>query len=37
MAADQTDFASRADDAAPTAYARIGELLYAAWGGVEPD
>ena len=36
MAADQTDFASRADDAAPTAFARIGELLYDAWGGVAP-
>ena len=34
MAADQTDFASRADDAAPTAFARIGELLYDVWGGV---
>jgi len=32
MASDQTDFASRADDAAPTAFARIGELLYNAWG-----
>jgi beta-lactamase class A len=32
MAADQTDFASRADDAAPTAFARIGELLYNEWG-----
>lgn len=31
MAADQTDFASRADDAAPSAFARIGELLYNAW------
>jgi len=28
MARDQTDFASRADDAAPTAFAHIGELLY---------
>jgi beta-lactamase class A len=36
MAADQQDFASRADDAAPTAFARIGELLYAAWGEVSP-
>ena len=36
MAADQTDFASRADDAAPTACARIGELLFNAWGGVTP-
>lgn len=32
MASDQTDFASRADDAAPTAFARIGELLYNDWG-----
>lgn len=31
MAADQADFASRADDAAPTAFARIGELLYDEW------
>ena len=31
MAADQTDFASRADDAAPTAFAGIGELLYNEW------
>jgi beta-lactamase class A len=31
MAADQTDFASRADDAGPTAFARIGELLYDEW------
>jgi len=37
MAADQTDFASRADDAALTAFARIGELLFNAWGGVAPD
>jgi hypothetical protein len=36
MAADQTDFASRADDAAPTAFARIGELLYDAWGEGAP-
>jgi beta-lactamase class A len=34
MAADQTDFASRADDAAPTAFAHIGELLYDSWGTV---
>ena len=32
MASDQTDFASRADDYAPTAFVRIGELLYDAWG-----
>ena len=37
MAADQQDFASRADDAAPTAFARIGELLYDTWGGVAPE
>ena len=36
MAADQTDFASRPDDVAPTAFARIGELLYDAWGEVAP-
>jgi beta-lactamase class A len=35
MAADQQDFASRPDDAAPTLFARIGELLYEAWGEVE--
>jgi beta-lactamase class A len=33
MAADQPDFASRADDAAPTAFARIGEALYNEWSG----
>jgi beta-lactamase class A len=32
MASGQTDFASRADDTAPTAFARIGELLYHEWG-----
>ncbi len=32
MAADQTDFAHRADDAAPTAFAEIGEALFSAWG-----
>jgi beta-lactamase class A len=32
MASDQTDFAYRADDAAPTAFARIGEILYNRWG-----
>jgi beta-lactamase class A len=37
MAADQTDFASRPDDAAPQAFARIGELLFEAWGEVAPD
>jgi beta-lactamase class A len=33
MATGQTDFASRPDDAAPAAFAKIGELLFAAWGG----
>jgi len=37
MAADQTDFASLPDDVAPQAFARIGELLFEAWGGVAPD
>ncbi|MEX0665745.1 MAG: serine hydrolase [Acidimicrobiia bacterium] len=32
MAADQTDLASRPDDAAPLAFSRIGELLFDAWG-----
>jgi beta-lactamase class A len=32
MAAEQTDFASRADDFAPTAFGAIGEMLYNAWG-----
>ena len=32
MAAEQTDFASRPDDIAPTAFGEIGELLYNAWG-----
>jgi beta-lactamase class A len=32
MAAYQSDFASRADDVAPTAFAHIGEILYDAWG-----
>lgn len=31
MAADQTDFASRPDDTAPTVFGEIGELLYGAW------
>jgi beta-lactamase class A len=31
MAAEQTDFASRADDFAPTAFGEIGEMLYDAW------
>jgi beta-lactamase class A len=31
MASGQIDFANRADDIAPTAFARIGELLYNAW------
>lgn len=33
MAAEQTDFASRPDDVAPTVFGEIGELLYNAWGG----
>jgi beta-lactamase class A len=37
LAADQTDFGFRADDAAPTAFARIGELLFNAWGEVASD
>lgn len=32
QATDQQDFASRADDAAPSAFADIGELLYQQWG-----
>jgi beta-lactamase class A len=36
MASEQPDFASRPDDVAPHAYARIGELLYDAWGQVPP-
>jgi beta-lactamase class A len=32
MASEQPDFASRADDVAPTAFAGIGELVYQAWG-----
>jgi hypothetical protein len=32
MAAEQTDFASRPDDIAPTLFGVIGELLYGAWG-----
>jgi beta-lactamase class A len=35
MATEQTDFATRPDDSAPTAFGQIGELLYNAWGGVE--
>ena len=31
MAAEQTDFASRPDDLAPTVFGEIGELLYNAW------
>ncbi len=31
MAAQQTDFASRPDDAAPAAFGEVGELLYDAW------
>lgn len=37
MAGDQTDFASRPDDAAPSAFARIGDLLFDTWGGVAPE
>jgi beta-lactamase class A len=33
MSSDQTDFASRPDDVAPTVFGEIGELLYNAWGG----
>lgn len=32
QATDQQDFASRADDSAPSAFADIGELLYQQWG-----
>ena len=32
MATDQQDFAIRPDDAAPSAFADIGELLYERWG-----
>jgi beta-lactamase class A len=32
MAADQTDFAMRPGDAAPSAFAEIGQLLYDRWG-----
>jgi beta-lactamase class A len=32
MATEQTDFASRPDDIAPTAFGEIGEMLYEAWG-----
>jgi beta-lactamase class A len=32
MASEQTDFASRADDFAPTAFGEIGEMLYNDWG-----
>jgi hypothetical protein len=31
MAAEQTDFAGRPDDFAPTAFGEIGEMLYEAW------
>ena len=33
MATEQTDFASRPDDSAPTAFGEIGEILYDAWNG----
>jgi hypothetical protein len=32
MAAEQTDFASRPDDVAPTVFGAVGEMLYNAWG-----
>jgi beta-lactamase class A len=32
MATEQTDFASRPDDIAPTVFGEIGEMLYNAWG-----
>jgi beta-lactamase class A len=32
MATEQTDFASRPDDVAPSAFGEIGEMLYEAWG-----
>jgi beta-lactamase class A len=32
MASNQQDFASRADDSAPTLFATFGELLYRTWG-----
>jgi hypothetical protein len=32
MAADQQDFAMRPGDAAPSAFAEIGMLLYERWG-----
>lgn len=31
MAMEQTDFASRPDDVAPTVLGEIGEMLYVAW------
>lgn len=34
MAADQQDFASRPDDVAPALFAKVGELLFDAWGEV---
>jgi beta-lactamase class A len=37
MADEQTDFASRPDDAAPSAFGAIGELLYDAWGGASAE
>ena len=32
MATEQTDFASRPDDVAPTVFGEIGEILFTAWG-----
>ena len=37
MADEQTDFASRPDDAAPAAFGTIGARLCDAWGGIEPS
>jgi hypothetical protein len=31
MATEQTDYASRSDDSAPTAFGEVGERLYQAW------
>jgi beta-lactamase class A len=37
MATEQTDFASRPDDTAPTVFGEIGDLLYQAWGEPSGD
>jgi beta-lactamase class A len=34
MASEQIDFASQPDDVAPRLFGQIGEMLFAAWGGV---